>query len=203
MDQTTMLFDSFKYGMSREEIAQRLKIANAAPNAIDRWTLRAPGGVNFLQETWEESFDFNNNDALRQIILTRAVNERDEYLSVQEALLKEGWTPVAVDTDEDSFDAFRHREPGDPAMSRKALDSFEKEAIQLGKEMTVYFFPSSFADKVMKNLKIKFWTDAMDKARENFCLLSLMVNPDNIRLSFSAPLLSRKAALKYGEMIKK
>lgn len=203
MDPSALLFDNFAYGMTRPEIEERLGATSPAGRELDRWTLAAPGGAAFLGEKWEEIFSFDNKGGLRQIILVRPAGGADGFFSVQEALIKEGWEPAAAEADDEAFDAFGQNERGDQAALKKALAGFESRALQNGKDVTVYFFPSEFAGKALKNLKIKFWANAMDKAGENFCLLSLMAGADNIRLSFTAPLLSRKAALQYGSMIKR
>ena len=140
---------------------------------------------------------------MRQIILIRTSIDKDSWLTVQEDLIKKSWIPVAVDTEDATYDLFEHAHPEGHKEEIKALVDFENEALQKGRGITVYIFPADFASKMLKNTKIKFWANAVDKAQENFCLLSMMADADKLKLSFTCPLLVRKAALKYGEKIKR
>lgn len=194
-----LLFDNFYYGMPRNEIEKKLQISNLNENKEK--LLKSPNPVSYLDMEWEEIFYLNNENLLREIILSRIGQEEKNYLSVQKALVKNGWLPVAAEIEEATFDLF---EQGESRLEDEtSLIAFENKALNNGKDLAIYFFPTAFAQNALHNCKIKFWANAIDKAPDNFCLLSLMQDADNLKLSFTAPLLSRRDALKYGQMIRR
>ena len=201
MNRAAILLDDYYYGMPRKDILAKLKIP--LPPDHEQRILRDPGEISFLGYNWEELFYFDNDEALRQIILIRATRDGETFRSIQEELINSGWTPVSVEMDEATFDIFGLANRRDHEITNRELKEFESQALEKNDSVTVYFFPAAFADKVLTDSKIKFWANAIDKAPENFCLLSFAADANNIKLSFTAPLLSRKAALKYGEKIKR
>lgn len=199
MSQSAEFFDGFTYGMPRQEVSRRLHITDNKAAAI----LVAPTPVQFLGETWEETFLFDSDNALRGIILINGKRSQDGYLATQKELIQSGWMPVAVEIDDATFDIFGEGRRDNYDESLNALEEFERKAVGEGRAITVYFLAADFVSEMLNKPAVKFWGDAVDKGPQKLCMLSLISDVNNLKLSFVAPLLARKAALKYGQMIKR
>ncbi len=87
------------------------------------------------------------------------------------------------------------------------LDRIEEEFVQDGLEsengLTISFFPKQFVENALKDAEITSWSQAVDQASEDLRMLNLKTDKNNIVISFTIPLLSRKNALRYGQIIRR
>ena len=196
-----ILFENYAYGMTRDEVIASSG-ASACPEApANRLLLCASDPANFLGISWREMFWFNNLDELQQIMLIRPDEPIASLAQAQDALTANGWRAVFLETDGVAFDALEETRRRKAEDVEKAREDFEARALREKSGLTIYFFPAEFAQKGMG--KAKSYSQAVDSAGETFVMISLMLDGDNLKLAFTAPLLARKNALRYGQIIKR
>lgn len=195
------LFEDFTYGMSRDELAGRTN-ARPCPEAPDNnLILCAPETINLFGRDWRELFYFNNLAELQQVSLVSEADGADQFKALQAALINAGWRPVFLESPRDALDILAETKRKGAEKAEGLLGEFEENALGEAPGLKVFFFPNVYAEKVMG--KLDHWSLAVDKATENFVMADLDADADAIRLTYTAPLLSRKNALRYGQMIRK
>ncbi|MBD5641794.1 MAG: hypothetical protein HDQ91_05190, partial [Desulfovibrio sp.] len=116
------------------------------------------------------------------------------YRDVMAGLEKAGWLPVFLEEPESAHDIFavKDRDFGKYAMPANS-----------GAPFTIHFLQGSLREKLLGIAAIKSYDDAIEKAGESVIVCSMMCGDGWLKLSFTAPILSRKDALRYGQMIRK
>lgn len=195
-----ILFENYAYGMSRDEVMARSG-ATACPEAgANSLLLCAPGPVKFLGLDWREMFWLNNLGELQQIILNRSDDSAGSLAALRGALAGAGWRPVLLETDGAVLDLLEQASRNEEN-AESVREDFVARALREGTGLTIHFFPADLAQKLMG--KAGSYAQGVDRAGENIVLISLMLTDGNMKLAFTAPLLSRKNALRYGQMIKR
>lgn len=201
MTQQAMLFDGYYWGMPRKEVISQCH-AKACEDAPDNPLLLCNSEpVTYLQSQWREIFTFNRDDELTQVMLAQA--NPQHYLETQHALSNAGLKPVFIETEGDALDVLAHGRAVSYDQAQQLALEFESNAMQNSHWLTIYFFPENYLQKILEHKKIKSYEQALDRAPENFTLVSLNADVDNLKIIYTAPLLNRKNVLKYGEMIRK
>lgn len=201
-EKTAILFGGYVYGASREDVVRE---SGAIPEdgAANPLNFGSAESALFLGREWSENFNFNNLGELQEVSLTRCGEDAETADAVRKSLIEKGWTPVYCEIPGDAFDALRERIRAGDAATEREIVSFGEKAIQNGEGFVICFFPSAYADKLIKKGKETTYFKALDKAPENFTMASLSYGDGVLRISFNAPILSRKNALRYGEVIKR
>lgn len=194
-----VLFGPYSYGMTMDAVRACGQLAPQAQGL----TLEGATTVDFLHLQWEETFYFNNLHQLQEVILTRPGANVEDCLALLTALSQDAWQPVAVESEDGVFDLLEASATGDAATAQAQLREYVQKNLQPGSSITVTCFPTDYAQHSLQTRKFKGWLEALDKAPQTFRTLTLMVGNDHTRLAFGAPLLSRKNALRYGQMIKR
>lgn len=202
MDTPACLFENFMYDMPKPEVVQKTGAAPCPGYPNNRQMFCASKPVEFLGLSWQMMFSFNNDEKLQQVILVPEKEREASYEETVARLRENGWTPVFLEIDGDAFDWIDAKRQMDEEDGDKRFKEMEQKGIS-GGFLSLYFFPTDFLEKTLNNKKMTTWTQAVDAAQETFRLLCLSVDGKNIRLSFTCPLLSRKSALRYGQMIKR
>lgn len=199
-ENVAMLFENYIYGMTRDAVIAKsgaIPCPDAPNNAL---LLCAPARVKFLGLEWRESFWFNNLDELQQVVLEASSISAANLDDVENKMRGAAWEPVYLETANAAFDMLEHRKGPDIEKIFAAMREFEARRDPNG-DLSVYYFPLDYFQKVAG--KIKSWSIAVDEARENLVVAQLVIEPAKLEIFFTAPLLSRKNALRYGEMIKR
>lgn len=199
MPYKAILFAAFTYGMPKSSV---IKICGAVPcqDAPDnRLLLCAPETVKFIGFDWRTMFWFNNQDELQQVLL--AMRDSVSAMEIQNSLKNNGWRPALVETDDAVLDVLEKAK--NAGVEKAAAELADLEAIYINKDdnITIYFLPQQFAEETMG--KLKTYSQAVDSAQESLVVAALMIGNGQYKLSFTAPLLSRKNALRYGQVIKR
>lgn len=201
VEKRSYLYEDFYYGMPKKDVRKKISMASDGENKSLQLTNPAP--AEFAGQKWQEIFNFNNLGELQEVILAQEGQIARKYAPLLQTLQGAGWQPAYYENGKTAFDLLAAvRQHGLEAAEKLRAD-FMRKAISEPDYLTVTFFPAAFLAKVRQNAKIKTWNQAVDKAPENFCQLTLMTDADNIKLSFTTPLLARKNALRYGEMIRR
>lgn len=198
----TVLFQDYCYEMPKAEIAAKSG-ATPCPDAPDNTLLLCVANpVKFLNSDWQERFSFNNEDKLQEVLLLRQAPELASCESVCDELEKNGWQPVFLETDASVFDRFEQARQSGAKKAKSQLKAFAEKALASDETLTIYFFPAAFTEKAHDN-RIGGYLQALDQADDRFILLALMADKNSQRIAFTAPVLSRKNALRYGSYIKR
>lgn len=194
------LFENYIYGMTRNAVIAQCG-AVPCPEAPDNALLLcAPTKVKFLELEWRESFWFNNLAQLQQVVLETSVKSMADVAEVEKKMLNAGWERGYVETGDADFDILEHYKDVDFEKMFSAMHEFEdKRKKEAG--LSVYYLPDKYFRQVVG--KIGSWSLAVDKAPENLVVAQLFIDALKLKMFFTAPLLSRKNALRYGEMIKR
>lgn len=199
-ERTPLLFENYSYGMPRGDV---LSIAKAGPcEPPHPLALCASSPVEFLNLKWQTSFWFNNEDRLQQIMLTRDYSAKESFSALEKELKSAGWLPVYFESDDGALDLVEQSHIQTGAESGKLAEEFVSNALKNG-GVTVSFLPSQFVLQALQNASIATWSQAVDNGPEDLRMLSLRIDRVRLAASFTAPLLSRKNALRYGQMIKR
>lgn len=193
MKNSPMLFDSFGYGMAKGAITKKVACSPCPDAPNNKLMICTTGDVPYIDQDWQEVFYFNNLDELQQVMLVRPGND---WLPALNSLEKAGWRPVFFESRDGVFDIFENLRNNSVEECSKSAQDFAERAFQEG-ELSISCFPSGYSPGLAT------YNEALDKAPENIVITSLMAGNGNLRLAFIAPLLSRKNALRYGEMIKR
>lgn len=186
-----VLFGDYPYGMTKAQIEAATPLAPCPDNPGNAFILCNPKPVLYLQRDWRESFIFNNESSLQEVVLVR--NTEDDFETLTKALGGAGWVPVSLETDDKVIDIY---DKGNPVGG-----DFPAAQFSGGDSATLHFFPKKFVAKTLSTRNS--FSLAMDDGGEAFVLLTMMWGNGMVKLSFTAPLLSRKYALRYGQMIKR
>lgn len=197
-----MLFGGYFFGMKKEAVVRESGATPEDGETGKSFAYIAPKPVEFIGDAWRESFNFNNRDELREVVLSREARDPGAYIGVREALSREGWTPVFSETDGGACDAIEKYRAGASA-AIDMISEFEKAATEKGSGFSTCFFPLNFVEKLIKSRQKKTCYNALDKAKDDFVTLTLTDGESSLRLVFNAPVLSRKDALRYGEYIRR
>lgn len=199
MEAEAILFEDYAYGTSKQAITEKANAVICPKGVGGPLALCAPALIEFLQDKWQEIFVFNNQDELQQIMLIH--EGKNQIDSVLEKLERKGWRPAMLENEDSVADMLEeaHRITASSATSQ--VEEFIDHAKESKSWLTIHFFPAPLLEEAMK--AGEGYNQAIDKAGENFCLISLMADADTLKLTFTAPLLARKNALRYGQMIKR
>lgn len=201
-DNKAMLFDNFCYGMAKSEVNSLVEGQPCADAPENSLLLCSVHPVEFLNTRWNERFWFNNLQELQELILEHEADANASAVFIMDELLHSDWMPVYAETEDNAFDLLEVSKKHNPEIAEKSFKEFCTKNLEKGLLMTIYYFPQEFVNKIMG--KVKSRTKAIDeKATENFVQLGMTINAGKISLSFTAPLLSRKNALRYGQFIKR
>lgn len=189
MKKAPVLLDGCFFGMSRADVCQK---AHAAPCADNSFALCA--AASFAGFDWQEAFIFNNQDELKEIILRQPCDHPGIYRDVVAGLEQAGWLPVFLEEQDSAYDLFaaRDQDSGKGATPANPSEPF-----------AIHFLQARAREKLLGKAAIKNYADAIEKAGENVVVCSMMCGGGWLKLSFAAPILSRKDALRYGQMIRK
>lgn len=196
-----ILFAKYAYGSSRKDLANKISLGPCADAPDNRLLACAQKPMPYLDQDWDCQFNFNNLDELQQIILSR--KEQPKLNQMLEVLEANAWQPVFAEMDRDALDLLAHGMANATQPELEALDQFAQKARAAASPLTIYCFPAAHVAKICKNGKKTSYDKALDKAPENFVMLALMLDNDYLKLAFTAPLLARKNALRYGQYIRK
>ena len=199
--QNPALFEDYIWGMPKKEIIEKSGAGSCPDERSNPLTLCASEPVNYAGVPWREIFWFNNDNELRQVMLSRSGSVAGDFNSILNTLPSLGWVPIFLETPDGALDILEETRINGAEKTEDARNDFEEKALKNGASLTILFFPADFGRKSLNNSRLKSYSQAMAKAPENFCVLSLMLEEDNLKLSFTAPLLTRKDVLKYGQKI--
>lgn len=187
MQRAPILFDGCSFGMMKADVSQK---AQASPCEDNSFALCAK--TVFVDLEWQETFIFNNQDELKEIILS--CDQPRKYRDVMAGLEQAGWLPVFLEEPDSAYDFFAAR---DQDFSKTAPSESPKEPF------TIHFLHGAVRDKLLGKAAVKSYDAAIEKAGESVVVCSMMCGDGWLKLSFTAPLLSRKDALRYGQMIRR
>lgn len=190
------LFDDFYYGMTGSKIKS---ITSAKPDARNRLILQAPEPVRYLDLAWHEQFFLNNQDELQQIVLVAV--EPVSVATIAKALQHADWQPIFLETEDYAFDRLQEANAQGKDHATELVEEFIRSRHGSNANCSISFLPATYADYALKN-GMDF-NQAVDSAGENFVAIRLMATEGDLKLSFTAPLLSRKNALRYGQIIRR
>lgn len=196
---TPALFGEYRYGMAKEAVGSLAGPCQETQPLV----FRAPRPVAWLGQEWQETFSFNSLNELQEVALSQAGKDATDYMAVQEALIGAGWQPAFLERNGAALDALhdaRLKDAGEAAEKRAA---FEEAALRDGETLTVSFLPEAFARKAMKSARAKTYEQALDSGPEGTVVAALTFYEGNMSLAFRAPLLSRRNALRYGQVIRR
>lgn len=200
-EKNLLIFEDFSYGMAKSQVLAKAEAeACTPPHPL---ALCAVAPVEFLQLKWQATFWFNNEDKLQQIMLAHAGSEPDSLRQLERKLKNAGWLPVYFESDTGALDLIEQSREHGEAELPKIADRFVQAGLDSGGEIAVSFLPAKFAEKALKNASISTWSQAVDSGPDDLRMLDLRIAENNITASFTLPLLSRKNALRYGQMIKR
>lgn len=195
------LFEDYSYGMAKSQVLAKTKTVPCKPP--HPLALCAATPVEFLRLKWQEKLWFNNEDKLQQIMLLYEDPAPDLFTKLAIELKKAGWLPIYFESEGRALDMVEQNRLHGAA----GLDRIEEEFVQDGLEsengLTISFFPKQFVENALKDAEITSWSQAVDQASEDLRMLNLKTDKNNIVISFTIPLLSRKNALRYGQIIRR
>lgn len=198
-DNAPMLFGEYRYGMAKDAVA-----AIAGPcQETQPLVFRAPRPVGWLGQEWQETFSFNSLNELQEVALSQAGKDAADCMAVQKALIGAGWQPAFLETDGAALDALKETRLKGADEAARERDAFEEKALRNGGTLTVSFLPEAFAKRIMKSARTKTYDQALDNGPENTVVAALTAYEGNLSLTFRAPLLSRRNALRYGQVIRR
>lgn len=203
MDNAPVLFEDYTYGMAKSQIAERMDARPCPQSLGNPLSLCGHAPVAHLNEEWQIIFNFNNLGELQEILLIQERKNAGQYDKVKEGLNRSDWLPVFLETDGKACDSLEVQKKEGKEKTRELIKAFAESALENDRDLTITFFPDAYLHKALKSAKIKTYMQALDMAPENFRVITLMVTGDFIKLSFTAPLLSRKNALRYGQVIRR
>lgn len=171
----------------------------ASPNTHNPLILAGQEPVGYLGLQWRCQFFFNNLDELQQVALL--ANRADSGKTVETALQASGWQMAFLETPDAAYDYLGEAKTQGSAKAEALARDFAQAVPGASESLAISFLPAQVAATAME--KGYDFNQAVDNAGENLVVIRLVATPDNLRLSFTAPLLSRKNALRYGQMIRK
>lgn len=195
-----LLFENFSYGMPRDEVIAKTGSVPCPEAPNNPLLICAPDNVEFLGCEWRVSFWFNNLDELQQVVLELMSKFTLGGLKVEERMLKAGWTPVCLESGHAVLDLLEKHKKLDIQNSAIVMSDFSAQH-QDETNLSIFYFPLEYFQKV--NGKSESWSQAVDEAPESLVVARLVLGADRNKIFFTAPLLSRKNALRHGEMIKR
>ena len=197
------LFGEYAFGMKKADVHAKSRAVPCADEPDNRLSLCAPAPVDYLQQHWQQKFSFNNLDELQQVILEQPNAKSGQWQAILSAMVKSGWQPVFLETDDGAFDVLEQARQYGLEKETGLQGEFAQDAMKDAANLTISLFPAAYYEKILADKKIKNFAQATDKAAETMCVPRMMINDNYIKLAFTAPLLSRKNALRYGQMIKR
>ena len=196
-EKQAFLFENFEFGEKLQDV-----LKNTDSTACGALDYCSPHTVSFLETEWEEIFTFNNQEELQQIRLRKA-NNADNFFEIQKRLKSKDWLPIFAQSDNEAFDFIAETRKSDQEESETAFLNFEEKTLTQSRLLEVIFFPEKFAIRILKSKKTQNYYQAEEKYKENTVIVTLARDENHISITFNAPLLSRKNALRYGSFIKR
>lgn len=196
------LFGGYFYGMAKDMAAEKAHAVPCPEAPNNRLLLCSNASVDFLGLKWHESFFFNNSYQLQQVRLSGPRQAVEELYRLIDSMHEAGWQAAFMEAPEAAFDMLEESDAKGCKSAWKSAMEFIDRFIAHA-ELTIYFLPDAYFAKALTMPGSKAYNALLDRAPEGIVVAAISVTEDNLSISFNAPLLSRKNALRYGQYIKR